>query len=83
MTREDAIKLCELFDVNYSEHPKIIVTSNNNIYLTGNVDPADKGERFELNVEDVEVDLITDPEVSEEGSELKENKKEKKKNGAK
>lgn len=54
MTREEAIKLCEKFEVNYLEHPQIIVTSVGNVYTTGIVDPSDKGERIELNTEDAE-----------------------------
>lgn len=54
MTRAEAIKLCEVFGVNYSEHPNIVVTENGNVYTNGVIDPADKGERFELNKEEIE-----------------------------
>lgn len=54
MTKAEAIKLCEMFGVNYSEHPNIIVTETGNIYPNGVIDPADKGERFELNKEENE-----------------------------
>ena len=55
MTRVEAITLCEIFGVNYSEYPQIVVTSTGNIYLQGNVDPNDNGEKIDLNTEDAEI----------------------------
>jgi hypothetical protein len=49
MTKADAIKLCEKYGVNHSVHPRLIVTANQNIYLTGEVDPVDVSEKIFIN----------------------------------
>lgn len=51
MTKAEAIKLCEKFGVNYSEHSCVIVTETGNIYLSENIDPKDNSECFYLKVE--------------------------------
>lgn len=58
MTKAEAIKLCEKFGVNHSEHSCVIVTESGNIYLSENIDPKDNSERFYLKVETDEYEEI-------------------------
>jgi hypothetical protein len=58
VNKEQAIKLCEKFGVNTSEHSCIIITESGNIYLSENIDPKDNSERFYLNVEAEEFEEI-------------------------
>lgn len=47
MTREEALKLCEVYGVVPDQNT--IVTANGNVYTDGNVDPKDTSERVNLN----------------------------------
>lgn len=58
----EAIKLCEKFGVNISEHPHVIVTANGNIYTSLNIDPKDTSKQFNLKLE---VKEIKQPEIQE------------------
>ncbi len=61
MTKQDAIELCKLYDVDPAQHPAIVVTANGNIYPDGNVDPGDTSVRIELNVEEQKAEVIDEP----------------------
>lgn len=41
---EEAKALCEKYGVDFSG--SVVVTGSGNVYLTNNIDPADKAERF-------------------------------------
>ena len=45
---DQAKELCVRFDIKLSEHDTVIVTGNNSIYLSDNIDPADTSEKFFL-----------------------------------
>lgn len=61
-TNKEAELLCEKFGVKISEHPHAVVTANGNVYLTDNVDPKDTSERFYMNTEDVNAEIIEEIE---------------------
>lgn len=52
----EAIKLCEKFGVNISEHSHVIVTANGNIYTSLNIDPKDTSKQFNLKVQIKEIE---------------------------
>lgn len=45
---EEAKELCARYGVKLSEHKTVIVTGNNSIYLSDNIDPNDTSEKFFL-----------------------------------
>lgn len=47
----EAIKLCEKFGVNISEHSHVIVTGNGNIYTSINIDPKDTSKQFNVKMD--------------------------------
>lgn len=47
----EAIKLCEKFGVNISEHSHVIVTGNGNIYTSLNIDPKDTSKQFNVKMD--------------------------------
>lgn len=61
----EAIKLCEKFGVNISEHSHVIVTENGNIYTSLNIDPKDTSKQFNLKVQikEIEQPKIEEPKV--------------------
>lgn len=47
-TKEEALELCKKFDISLKNNDTVIVTGNNSIYLSDNIDPADKSAIFIL-----------------------------------
>ncbi len=45
---DEAKELCVRYDIKLSEHKTVIVTGNNSIYLSDNIDPKDTSEKFYL-----------------------------------
>lgn len=45
---EEAKALCIKFDIKLADHKTVIVTGNNSIYLSDNIDPSDTSEKFYL-----------------------------------
>jgi hypothetical protein len=45
---DEAKELCAKYGVKLSDHKTVIVTANNSIYLSDNIDPADTSEKFYL-----------------------------------
>lgn len=45
-SREEALELCKKYEVDINKHNIVIVTENNNIYLSDNIDPKDIGKVF-------------------------------------
>ncbi len=45
---DEAKELCAKYGVKLSEHKTVIVTGNNSIYLSDNIDPSDTSEKFFL-----------------------------------
>lgn len=70
--REEALELCKKYEVDISKHNIVIITENNNIYLSDNIDPKDIGNTFYLkggpeeNQEPTKEEPPLDPEKSEE-----------------
>lgn len=61
----EAIKLCEKFGVNISEHSHVIVTGNGNIYTSLNIDPKDTSKQFnvKMQIKEIEQPKIQESEV--------------------
>jgi hypothetical protein len=75
---EEAKALCLKYDIKLSEHKTVIVTGNNSIYLSDNIDPKDTSEKFFLKGGTISIA----EEKAEESKEIKEEPKtKKKKNG--
>jgi hypothetical protein len=45
---DQAKEFCALYGVKLSDHKTVIVTGNNSIYLSDNIDPSDTSEKFFL-----------------------------------
>jgi MoaA/NifB/PqqE/SkfB family radical SAM enzyme len=52
----EAIKLCEKFGVNISEHSHVIVTATGNIYTSLNIDPKDTSKQFNVKMQIKEIE---------------------------
>jgi MoaA/NifB/PqqE/SkfB family radical SAM enzyme len=61
----EAIKLCEKFGVNISEHSHVIVTGNGNIYTSLNIDPKDTSKQFNVKMQIKEIEQPVIEEVVE------------------
>ncbi len=88
-SREEALELCKKFDVKLADHKTVIVTGNNSIYLSDNIDPKDTSQKFYLKggTISIEAEKVVKPdepvssegEATEEKTEVVEEKKGKKK----
>ena len=58
---EEAKELCKKFGINLKDHKTVIVTENNNIYLSDNIDPKDIGKVFRLKGETITVEEVVKP----------------------
>jgi hypothetical protein len=65
---EEAKALCLKYDIKLSEHKTVIVTGNNSIYLSDNIDPKDTSEKFFLKGGTISVEKIEESkeEIKEE-----------------
>jgi hypothetical protein len=70
-SREEALELCKKFDVKLAEHKTVIVTGNNSIYLSDNIDPKDTSQKFYLKGGTIPIEaekvVKSDEPVSSEG----------------
>ncbi len=64
--KEQALELCKKYEVHLKDHKTVIVTENNNIYLSDNIDPADIGKVFYLKGDKVTNEEIQKEEKSED-----------------
>ena len=78
-TIDEAKELCKKFDINLKDHKVVIVTGNNSIYLSDNIDPSDKSELFYLKGGTVSIEEVKEIQeiVSEKIEEIKSYKKNK------
>lgn len=76
---EEAKELCVKFDIKLSEHKTVIVTGNNSIYLSDNIDPADTSKKFYLKGGTITIEEPKEENEEKEEKELSEesDKKEK------
>lgn len=54
---EEAKELCAKYGIKFSEHDTVIVTGNNSIYLSDNIDPNDKSEKFYLKGQTISISV--------------------------
>lgn len=47
-SKDEALELCKKFEIKLADHKTVIVTGNNSIYLSDNIDPNDTSEKFYL-----------------------------------
>lgn len=59
--KEQALELCAKFGIKLAEHKTVIVTGNNSIYLSDNIDPADTSEKFFLKGGTISIETTEDP----------------------
>lgn len=62
---EEAKELCVKYDIKLSEHKTVIVTGNNSIYLSDNVDPADTSEKFFLKGGTISIEAVKENKKEE------------------
>jgi hypothetical protein len=62
---DQAKELCVKYGIKLSEHKTVIVTGNNSIYLSDNIDPADTSKKFFLKGGTISIEAEKEEKIEE------------------